>query len=350
VTAPTNFTVTGAVGQYSRTGEYPGTANVTLQVDGGAAVGATSIPLRGGIAGRRLYAGELLWIVSTGLTITGTVHTFDGTGRVTVPIGTTLGSAFADGETVDWRIASTPAGIDLGPFRPVSFPSEPAAGADVMRLLSGNVQSVSHFVPVTGTVQVNAAAGVSIRSSNDVTYLSSTYWPTLTIRNVGAGTAIATGTSPAAAANSTAHYTLSASASLSASATIAARVTTGTSGGSAGVQWQGVRWLSLWLGTGPAMGIQNGSGTNTLWHRAQDVLASFAAGTRYTVRGVDLTRLQTENGALALGQSVRLRSELLGVDVTVKIVKLDYDFAATESLNLELGAITPRLTGVTVSL
>jgi hypothetical protein len=111
-----------------------------------------------------------------------------------------------------------------------------------------------------------------------------------------------------------------------------------------------VRWLSLFLGEGPAMGIQNGSGTNTLWHRAQDVLASFAAGTRYTVRGVDLTRLQTENGALALGQSVRLRSELLGVDVTVKIVKLDYDFAATESLNLELGAITPRLTGVTVSL
>jgi len=47
---------------------------------------------------------------------------------------------------------------------------------------------------------------------------------------------------------------------------------------------------------------------------------------------------------------VRLRSELLGVDATVKIVKLDYDFAATESLNLELGAITPRLTGVTVSL
>jgi hypothetical protein len=61
-------------------------------------------------------------------------------------------------------------------------------------------------------------------------------------------------------------------------------------------------------------------------------------------------RLQQEHGTLALGQMVRLRSDLLGLDATVKIVKLDYDFTATESLSLELGSITPRLTGVTVSL
>ena len=114
-----------------------------------------------------------------------------------------------------------------------------------------------------------------------------------------------------------------------------------------------VRWASLWLdtdATSDPMGVLTGSGSNALWHRAQDVLASAAQGTRYTVRGVDLVRLQQETGALALGQSVRLWSDVLGIRVTVKIVKLDYDFSATESLSLECGAITPRLTGVTVSL
>jgi len=65
---------------------------------------------------------------------------------------------------------------------------------------------------------------------------------------------------------------------------------------------------------------------------------------------VDLDRLQSETGALQLGQRVRLRSALLGVDATVRIVKLDYSFAQTEALTLELGVIAPRLTQVTVAL
>jgi hypothetical protein len=111
------------------------------------------------------------------------------------------------------------------------------------------------------------------------------------------------------------------------------------------------RWVTMWLGDDVSDASPwVGSRSNALWHRAQDVLASAGRGTRYTVRGVDVDRLVREYGALALGQSVRLRSDVLGLDVTVTIVKLDYDFSATEMLSLELGTITPRLTGVTVTL
>jgi hypothetical protein len=109
--------------------------------------------------------------------------------------------------------------------------------------------------------------------------------------------------------------------------------------------------VSLWVGSAtPAMGPLDGYGSNQLWHRAQQVLAGVAQGTRYTVTGVDLDHLLDAAAPLALGQRVRLRSDRLGVDATVRIVKLDYRFDQTESLTLELGAITPRLTGVTFDL
>jgi hypothetical protein len=108
--------------------------------------------------------------------------------------------------------------------------------------------------------------------------------------------------------------------------------------------------MSLWLGGGSTMQMQNGSGSNTMWHRAQDIMATVGLGTRYNVTGVDLDHLLEGAAPLALGQSVRLRSDRLGINDAVKIVKLDYRFDQTEALNLELGTITPRLTGVTFDL
>jgi hypothetical protein len=51
-----------------------------------------------------------------------------------------------------------------------------------------------------------------------------------------------------------------------------------------------------------------------------------------------------------LGQLLRVRSERLNLDATVRVIRLDFDLMDPERLNLELGAIVPRLTGVTVSL
>jgi hypothetical protein len=115
-----------------------------------------------------------------------------------------------------------------------------------------------------------------------------------------------------------------------------------------------LRWASLWLSAteqdSDPMDFQPGSGSNTLWHRAQDVLAGAALGTRYVVRGIDLDYLQRQVGTLVLGQRVALRSDRLGINAVVRVVKMDYRFDSAETLDVELGAITPRLTGVTVSL
>jgi hypothetical protein len=63
-----------------------------------------------------------------------------------------------------------------------------------------------------------------------------------------------------------------------------------------------------------------------------------------------LEYLERAGGTLALGQRVYLRSDELGINATVRILRLDFSLGAPETLDLELGAITPRLTGVTVSL
>lgn len=346
-TAPTGYTVgIGSVGRYP-VGSFVGTMN--LLVDGAVTAGATSLPLRGGTAGARIYRAEYLVIAGAGAWFAGgTVALFDGTGRTSVTLPAL--PALADGTAV--TVFTSTAGSQ-GPDRPVSFPAEPVT--DIARLLQNGttLESVASLVRVpSGLVKVNVAAGISIRSQANATYLGAAYWPTLTLRNTGAGTTLATANSATQSASVTAHYVLSASAQIAANTTVAARITAGANAipSAQFLQWQGVRWLSLWVGDGPAMGLQDGSGSNALWHRAQDILASAGQGTRYTLRGVDLARLLQETGAPALNQLVRVRSELLGVDSLVRIVKLDYDFAQTESLNLELGVVTPRLTGVTVSL
>lgn len=352
-TAPANYTIggtPGGVGRYPKT-TAAGTADLSLQLDGALAIGATTIPVRGGVAGQRVYWREYFVVNgAVGYVVNAEVVTFDGTGRASLPIvGTTTATA-PDGATVTVLVGTS---SNAGPQRPESWPDEPTV--DVCRLLAQGttVQSVPSLIRAASSgLRVGVAAGLSIRASNESGSLSAGFWPTLQLRNTVAGTTLASASSPAASLSATAHYTLTASATIAANTTVAARVVAGNNNttGNTFLQWQGVRWLSLWVGDGPAMGLQDGSGTNQLWHRAQDVLASAGQGTRYQVRGVDLRRLQTENVALALGQSVRLRSEGLGLDATVKIVKLDYDFTNDEALNLELGAVVPRLSGVTVSL
>lgn len=357
-TAPTGYTVgyfgggrTGRVGRYPRS-TTPGTADMTLAVDGAVASGASSIPVRGGVAGQRLYRHEYLTVGSIGRQISADVITFDSTGRATIAINGTTSAAISDGATVTVAIGAPSA----GPLRPPAFPDDTTG--DVLRLLGERTTLTWPGTPVrsSGAQRINVAAGITVRSNTVEDALGGAWWPSLLLVNTGTGLTLASAVKPSIPLYSTVHYTLTASATLASDTTVSARVIAGVDDllggfGTAFIQWQGVRWLSLWIGEEePTMTAIEGSGSNQLWHRAQDVLASSASGTRYTARGVDLVRLQQEHGTLALGQMVRLRSDLLSLDATVRIVKLDYDFSATESLSLELGAITPRLTGVTVSL
>lgn len=353
-TTPASYTLTNAVIGAGVVARYPrasANTNLTLQVDGAVAAGSTTISLRGAPAGLRLYSFERFTVLTDAFRVSPTVVAFDGTGRASVAIIGTTGVPYADGDAVTLNLVGN---TNDGPNRPASFPTEDAG--DALRFINQNTEatSVGALIRVpSGVLTVNAAAGITIASNSVTGNLGASYWPSLRLRNTGAGTTLATASSAAQAASSTAHYTLTTSAILTSNTTVAARVTAGQQGTFptfSYLQWQGVRWLSLWVGDGGAMTANDGSESNTLWHRAQDVLASAAQGTRYQVRGVDLRRLQAENVALALGQSVRLRSEVLGLDTTAKIVKLDYDFTTDEALNLELGAVVPRLSGVTVTL
>ena len=352
----------------ARLGRYPRNLparETTLVTDGALPTGATTITFRGGTPGARLYRGEFVNIPdAAGLSsyIASDVVLIDNTGRgsftlmrpngtaqslvVNVPDGSAIGHLqfVAGGNVSTQRPTSLPADTTTDLLR---FTEQDAAGAWYVE--SAPVQYL--FTPEAPTV--NVAAGVTLWSTGSWT--TTTQALRATIRNLTAGTDLATAACTVPVPSGTVHETISATATMSGNASLAVRLVPGevfiANDNIATRGFQSVRWVSLWAGSDtPTMGPQVGSGSNALWHRAQDVLASAASGTRYTVRGVDLQRLVQESGALALGQSVRLRSELLGVNTTVKIVKLDYDFTATESLSLELGSITPRLTGATVSL
>lgn len=350
--APTWYTTTTSGGiesvvQYPRT--EPG-GDFAFLLDGFVASGASTIPIKNGTAGRRFYYNEALNVNGVTYRIAASSVVVDSGGKVSVPVTPATPTDLNDG------IAVTIYGqtfLGSNPIRPTSFPSEPTMGP-MARLLypQGRLQAspIRIRVPSGGSTSVSLSAGISVRVPGSNNPTPSTYWPTVKIWDTVGAVALSTQASPVQTLNSTAHYVLTTTAVLTASKIIAARVEAGTSFAGGGALWQSVRWVSLWTGTGSAVAADQSNGSNLLWHRAQQVLSGVGLGTRYTVTGVDLAHLLDGAAPLALGQSVRLRSDRLGINDTVKIVRLDYRFDQTESLNLELGTITPRLTGVTFDL
>jgi hypothetical protein len=337
-------------------GRYPRTTPLTWTGTSNAAYAGgvfySTLSYTGAAANAILLSREVVrltnGVTSVNITIADSVglHQADGSGAGTVAV-----VAFRPAAT----IASGSTLTLVAARRPTSLPDDGVAIVNAMHVWNaasptGNYLQSSPITAIydSSRATLRAAAGFSMRSS---TGSGVTAGCELLLLNAGTGAFLAPTTtgSVTVPALGTASETLSASAVLTGTTSVALGV------GNAAPASMSVlcRWASLWLDentSNPAMGPLDGSGSNQLWHRAQDVLASSASGTRYIARGVDLVRLQQEHGTLALGQMVRLRSDLLGLDATVKIVKLDYDFTATESLSLELGSITPRLTGVTVSL
>ena len=344
-TQPANMTTTG-VAEYPRTTPA---STASLQLDGAITTGATSIPFRGATPGARFYKFEIYDLVGyqNGIVIQNDIVVASGSGTGSFMLGTPWSGSVPDGTTITVQAVGTA----NGPVRPVSFPTESPASA-VARFTASlaQLECPAFTVTVGATpVVVSASIGLTMTRNSNATN-SSAIWPNLAIRTGASTTLASVSVTSLPSASSTTHQTLTVSHTLSTTTAVRATVTAGGTGTLGYLHFQGIRWMSLWLGGGSTMQMQNGSGSNTMWHRAQDIMATVGLGTRYTVTGVDLDHLLDGAAPLALGQSVRLRSDRLGINDAVKIVKLDYRFDQTESLNLELGTITPRLTGVTFDL
>jgi hypothetical protein len=343
------------IGQYPRTTPTSFSAQLSVALTGGTTY--TQISVSGGAANALVLAGERLGVGTPPGTVQAVdvagpdaVTVLDGSGAGTIPtVSFTAATSFAIGTPVS-LFSTAPTGRRIA-----SFPDDGlglvgvAAVYGVGDTLSTTVRVQSIPVAVAYDPvrpQLYAAAGVSERNLTASTETASLRL--LLLDTTSGVTVLDTDTGASLAGSATVHSVLQTSSLLTASRTVTAGVTLLNRN----VVSSFLRWLSLWIGptASAPMAAQRGSGSNAIWHRGQDVLASSALGVRYVVRGVDLTRLQQETGAIALGQRVRLRSDTLGVNALVRVVKVDYDFGQPETLNLELGAITPRLTGVTVTL
>lgn len=338
----------------------------TAVTDGITPTGAAGVFYRSATPNSRLYQSEAVQIGAISGSILTSTASGTGTGSFLWVGASPVVADIPDGTTITL----------ISVTRPTAFPVERYQNA-VMRFLSQPVtQNVTNVATqmhmrsevvriatalgtrvniraawtcrnrTTSTMQNTDGSSAPTTDKNAIVFLR---LPGVMVYNSSTNALLAWDVVREVPASSTVSQTITASATLAADTSVRLGLFPGMEG--RGALFSACRWVSLWIGDDiTESDAWVGSRSNQLFHRAQDVLASAAQGTRYTVRGVDLQRLQQENGALALGQSVRLRSEVLGVNTVVRIVKLDYDFAQGESLNLELGAITPRLTGVTVSL
>lgn len=340
----------------------------------------TDLDFTGAVPNSVLYGYERLLVTGGGnqwvLWATATVQA-DGSGNGNITFQAT--NFFVNIPAGTGTIALAPDGFGFQTYlqRPDSFPNDgEEQGATVMRM--GNFWS-DRTAPISNTHRRNDNADVRVLYDASRPYLNAS--AAFTVREFGNvqldnsagiqrtpavgiiepggtyGTLLASGYADVAIpARATVHCQASCSYTMTADKTVRMALYAAASGGVTGTAPNGmtyVRWASMWLSAAPEetpMGVLVHSGSNPLWHRAQDVLAGAALGTRYVIRGIDLDYLQRQVGTLVLGQQVALRSDRLGINATVRVVKLDYRFDAAETLDVELGAITPRLTGVTVSL
>jgi hypothetical protein len=381
LTAATDWTLAGVVPvgseiqRYARTTPTTWTANISQVITAGVAY--FSLTFTGATPNSIVFRGERVNVLSLGVfsvqvIATATVQA-DGSGAGTLAIqGQTAPATIPLGDGT-MALVSTLTHAQ----RPATFPSEGAqAGTDVMRMgffgahgspvinTDLRVENTATLIPFDAARPfLNLRAGFTVKNF-DTGVLSDSVvvsMPAVALIEPGGTYGIVRASAQAAGSVpgfSTAQVEASCSLQMTAALTVRAAMYSAVSGTPTGNPFSSsgmtyARWVSMWLAasaTETAMGVVDGSGSNTMWHRAQDVLQTTATGTRYAVAGLDLDRLVSEVGALSLGQRVRLRAPRIGVDATVVIVKLDYDFAQTETLSAELGVIVPRLTQATVEL
>jgi hypothetical protein len=339
---------------YARTTPQTWTAFVGSALTSG--VTYSSLPYTGATVGSVVQAGEWIRISAGGSTQwvvanpVNDLHIVGATGAGNINIQSwTAPANYTTANALDVTLEN--ASVTLGSGRrPSAFPTE-NAGTSVASVRDTAISVSAWATYDAARPYVRAAVGISAKTDTTGATSSSSERPSIKIFAPTGSATLASATTPTDFTNSEErHYTLSCGASLASSRLIRVEFKAGDTIKMASY----LRWASLWLDTSLTsadMGPQSDSASNVLWHRAQDVLALEGTGIRYAVKGVDLRRLQQDNVALSLGQWVRLRSAAIGVDATVRIVKMDYAIRDDEeAINLELGTITPRLTGVTVSL
>jgi hypothetical protein len=368
-------------------------AEGVFQADGALSSGTSTITIKGGTPGARLYGSEYLVFGRTGdgsgtpagsFRIVEPYTAFNSAGKATVTIAGTLSALRADGSVIygDWSLAGNP---NLNPKRPPasSLPADGPQFVSLARLLSNG--TTTWPVPV-GTMQlrsapvaisfqsdrtdlqvVRAACGMTLTNGSTIAYgnldgsgnitdaasnIDSTgrRMPALLLIGdpTGTPTRLQAATTTRVNPGAVVHRVLSVAHTITADTTVALGIVpVNDSSPSGGRLWHGVRWAALWIGDATTPLIDS-SASNVAWHNAWDALLSRSA--RWRLRGVDLAALLADGAPLTLGQRVRLSVPSLAEDGRWRIVRIDWSLDDIETVSLELGAVQPRITAVTVSV
>lgn len=351
------------VGEYPR--DTPATVTGVL-TNGVQSAGAGGVTFKNAPANARFYSNEYLVVASAPFRVGNNVAVADGSGNGSIVFASgTLAAPVADGQPITF--------LGAEPTRPTSFPDEPVT-TNVMRLLTNSADTAipptasalrMQSSPVTikyaagwetlrltadftivgsNTTLGNTDAGAAI--TDDITTATTRGLPAVMLVDPAGPTRLAYAICPTSVdAAELSHQQVSCTYTLSTDKTVAVALLSSNLG-----MWQGCRGVALELRADTETEAPyQFSGSNQLFHRAQDVLAQRTTAGRYRITGVDLRALLMDGEPLVMGQWLRVRSEL--GDATLRIVTLEYAFGdAGESMIVEVGTVAPTLTQVTVTI
>jgi hypothetical protein len=385
-TTPAHWSLAGSIGVV----RYPRIESVTAyswELDGARVAGNTAINLRGGLPGQRLYGSEFLSFGAGGSREIATPYVeFDSDGKASLTLATGLGANVADGAVVAAQHVLSASSFtpkrpfytlltrDNDPTFALRFRTQASTATWPVPATDDRVQSAPVRVHLQSARPelnvVRAACGLSMTygpSSFEFGNFDGSFAVTDDVGSIGAAgrrmpalllVGDPTGTptrlasaiiGPRIVGGSIVNTVLTCQHTITADTTVALAVTPPRLAPTfAHLPFTILRWASLWLGDEAEPPIVDGSPSNPAWHAAQDALAAGAA--RWRLRGVDLAALVREGQPLALGQRVRLSVPSLAEDGRWRIVRLDWSLDDVETVDVELGAVTPRLTAVTVSV
>jgi hypothetical protein len=368
---------------------YPRAEDVTAwsaQSDGAHVLGATSITLKNAPPERALYGTEVLDLGPGGQKIIAdAVVTASSGGALTVTLTSGLDANIADNQAVTAQIVQ-PGAAGISPRRP--NPAEiPLSGNGLrwLRFLAGassstmpppatqrRVQSrpiLMHYQteqPEYNTIRAAAGFSYTYRETGTGEFgnwdagsvITEDPGLTVTRRLPGimlVGTPSGTPSRLASAIcttpcpnGGTVSQTISFSHTITANTEVALALLPQAQQSSGRTPFAVCRWASLWLGANETPPVLNGSGADRALMAALDALEAGTA--RIRLSGVDLEALLADGQDVSLGKRVRLRAAGFDTDRTFIVVRVDWQLADDRTMNVELGAVQPRLTAVTVSV
>jgi hypothetical protein len=383
-TTPTHWTLVGGCGvvRYRRVEEVTAWAAVT---DAAYVIGNTVIGFTGAIANSRLYGSEVLdFAAGTDRVIGSGLVEADGSGNGTVTLAAGLTANVASGSVIAAKIRISTNGGEPGrPFYtlmtrdgdpehamrfrtqassttyPTPVDDAQVRSAPVRVHLQTDRPELNTVRAAVGLTMTNGAGNTEIGNLDGSSAIttdpasiaaSGRRLPAVLLVGdpTGTPTRLAHGIfAPSIPAGAVVNTVVTCQHTITADTTVAVGITPPRNA-PLYLPFSVVRWAALWLGDETDPPVVDGSPSNPAWHAAQDALA--AAQARWRLTGVDLAALLGDGAPLALGQRVRLSVPSMAEDGRWRIVRLDWSLDDTETVDLELGAVQPRLTAVTVSV